>query len=411
MNANPLIHVSALIACLIGPAVAVAQDGEGEAGGPPQPQGPPPALVRVAPVQRQVVREHRQVVGQIAPVRRSLVASEETGHVVQAPPDVGTAVSDNQVLAKIDDELLRIELTSATTAVRRAEADLAEREAELTLARRNARRLKELMANNVAKQKEVDDAADEARAAAARREAARALLDSRRSDVHRIEYRLGKLTIKAPFAASVVSKHTEVGQWLNPGAPVAEVIAINQVDAVLNVPETMLPHLAPEAKFPLHIDALDATREGVVYRLVPEGDRQARTFPALIRLDNPEHTLKPGMTVRAMLPTGREAEALTVPRDAVQMTPTGARVMANRGGAAVPVPVRIRFGIDARFVIDGELREGETVVIEGNERLFPGQPLKLMSAGGPPQREAGTAAPPTDQPKSQKPEKPETPAS
>ena len=87
------------------------------------------------------------------------------------------------------------------------------------------------------------------------------------------------------------------------------------------------------------------------------------------------------MSVAAELPTGAIVKAITVPRDAVQTTPTGAVVYANRGGVAVSIPVSIRFGAGDRFVIDGQLQPNEQVVIEGNERLTPGTPLKIVKIG------------------------------
>ncbi|MEX0742241.1 MAG: hypothetical protein WD079_05535, partial [Phycisphaeraceae bacterium] len=100
--------------------------------------------------------------------------------------------------------------------------------------------------------------------------------------------------------------------------------------------------------------------------------------------------IKPGMSVRSQLPTGEAMQAMTVPRDAVQTTPSGTVVFVNRNGVAAAVPVRVQFGSGDRFVLDEtSLRDGEQVVVQGNERLAPGQPLRIVEDA--PEDPSGTA--------------------
>ena len=347
-------------------------------------QGPPPALVRVDVVRRQTVQQRRLLTGSIKAVRRSVVASEESGRVVQAPPDPGTPVKAGAVLVKLDDALLRIQRQATDHATGAAQATVQQRQAELQLAERQRQRREELVARGAINEKELDDARDDEAGALAALHQAQALVRQRQSELAEYDERLSNMTIAAPFDGVVVAKSTEIGQWLAPGDTVAEVVETQRVDAVLDVPELMVGQLAADEPVTLSIEAVGVKRQAPVYRIVPEGDARARTFPVLIRLDNPEAKLKVGMTVTAELPTGQRVEALTVPRDAVILRPMGTLVYVQRGGVAAPVPVIVHFGAGDRYVVDGALNPDEQVVVEGNERLFPGQPLNIVGQGAAP---------------------------
>lgn len=379
-------------------AAALAQDdppGEGSAdasAGPPQ--GPPPSLVRVAEARIQTVQQISRVTGKLQPVRRSLIASEESGRVILAPPDSGTVVEAGDKLACIDDEVLRIDRDGAAATVAEGKSICEEREALLSSATRERKRLEKLIADRTAKRKELEDMIDEEVAARAALAQARAALSIASTRLARTEVSLRKLTIRAPFDGFVTEKHTEVGQWLSPGDPVVEVVATGQIDAVFDVPEYVVSYVTTEQLINITIDALSQQRTAPVYRITPDANSQSRTFPVTVRLENADGTLKSGMTVTAELPNGKQTQALTVPRDAVQVTPNGARVYVNRGGVAAPANVRVRFGAGDRFVIDGPIGPGEQVVIEGNERLFPGAPLIVMpDAPAPEPSTPGTTAP------------------
>lgn len=336
-------------------------------------------MVRVGEARRETVTQVSRVTGQLRPARRSLVASEESGRVVLAPPDAGTAVKAGTILARIDDEIVRINRDGAIAQVAEAQAICEQREALLASATRERQRLATLLAERTAKRKELDDATDVETAARATVDQAKATLSGAQTDLARIEAALRKLTITAPFDGYVISKRTEVGQWLSPGDPVAEVLSSDQIDAMLDVPEYLVGHLRADQPVTVHIEGVSRIITAPVHRIVPDADPRARTFPVNVRLTNDDGVLMSGMTVTADLPNGKEAMALTVPRDAVQVTPAGMLVYVNRGGAAIPAYVRIRFGVGDRFVIDGPINPGEQVIVEGNERiLFPGQPLMLM---------------------------------
>ncbi len=389
---NPWLAVSLLLAGLIG--LAGAQEGdpgpgaEGEGGGPPG-GGPPPAVVRVDTVQIQTVQARRLITGQVEPVRHAQVAAEEPGRVTHAPPDAGVTVEAGRMLAHVDDTLLQADHQAAAAALAEARALVDQRQAELALAVKQRKRFAQLVPTDSASETEYDEAVRDEKVSQAQLQTAQAMVAQSQAKLDRLDERLANMTIAAPFDGVIIEKLTEVGEWLTPGKPVARMIATAQVDVVLDVPELMVENLRQDEPVELRIEATGLRPKGRVHRIVPTADRRARTFPVMVRLDNPDGRFKPGMTAEAELPTGQEIQAITVPRDAVQVTPQGPQVFAVRGGVALPVAVRIRFAVDSRFVVDAQLGPGEQVVVEGNERLFPGQPVIItgQSAQAPPPHE------------------------
>ncbi|MEX2672409.1 MAG: efflux RND transporter periplasmic adaptor subunit [Phycisphaeraceae bacterium] len=352
--------------------------------------GPPPALVRVGEAELQEVRQRRLIVGQVEPGRRSSIAAEEPGRVLTSPPDPGIAVKKGEVLTSVDTILLELDIDAAESTIRRAEASVEEADAVLKLSTRERERTEQLYEQNVARKKELEDAIDRQSGDMARRRAAEATLQRYRSELARLEQRLEKSRIIAPFDAYVVRKQTEVGQWVAAGEAVAEIVELNIVKVRLQVPESMIARIPHDELLPLQIEALNETMHAKLFSIVPDADQRSRNFTVMVHLPNPDGRIKPGMSVRSQLPTGEPMQAMTVPRDAVQTTPSGTVVFVNRNGVAAAVPVRVQFGSGDRFVLDEtSLQDGEQVVVQGNERLAPGQPLRIVE--DPAEDPSGTA--------------------
>jgi multidrug efflux pump subunit AcrA (membrane-fusion protein) len=124
-----------------------------------------------------------------------------------------------------------------------------------------------------------------------------------------------------------------------------------------------------------------------VTRIIPSGNPTSHMFRVRIALDNSQRMFSPGMSATAMIPTGSSGETLTVHRDAIVRQPAGEIVYFDAGGVAAMARVRSLFGVGDRVAISSEqLPPTAKVVIEGNERLFPGQPLNIVGEGPAPRR-------------------------
>lgn len=370
-----------------------------------QPSGPPPAMVRVDEARLERVERRREVTGELRAVRRARLAAQEEGLVVRMQIDVGDQVNAGDVLAELDTALLALDVQRLEAQIQSAEAVVEERRAQIAKAERDLQRLRQLASREGASQNEVDDALTTLTAWRARLAEAQADTAADSAELKRFRQRLSDKTIRAPFAGRVVSKSIEVGEWLSEGDPVVEVVALDEVDAFLDVPERFLAALSPGGtSVDLRIEALDRTITAVVTSIVALGDRQARTFPVRIRLPNGPSDpaagkLRAGMSVVGLIPTGEPVDGLTIHKDSVMRNDAGSFVYIDAGGKAAVAPVELLYALDERVVVRSPvLKPGMKVITEGNERVFPGQPLNVLGVPGAPRTEPA-AEPQTEQPK------------
>ncbi|MBL8746399.1 MAG: efflux RND transporter periplasmic adaptor subunit [Phycisphaerae bacterium] len=370
-------------ACSVASVLVVHSAVSGQSGG-----GPPPALVHVDAARWERVEARREVTGEVRAVKQAALASEEAGLVISLEVDVGAWVEAGQVLARLDDHLRSLDVDRRKAQRRSAEATVSEHEARVEKANRDLKRLKELQASAGASQNEVDDAVTQLKSEEARLANAVAEAESAKAEQQSAERHLAGMTIRAPFAGSVVRKRIEVGEWVREGDAVIELVAIDSVDAYLDVPERFIGPLAsPGASVQLRIPALDQTIEAPVTSVLALGDRLARSFPVRIRLENSAGSavkgrLRPGMSIVGMVLTGEPTEALTIHKDAVMRNDAGAFVYFDAGGVAAVAPIDPQYAFGERVVVrSAVLKPGVGVITQGNERVFPGQPLSVMNAG------------------------------
>ena len=384
--------IAAAMAVLLvatGPALGQGDQDSEQAGARPQdgqgpPPGPPPALVQVDVVRKETIQARREVVGRLVEVRRAMVAAEQPGRVVQVNAEEGDKVkADDTVLARIDDVWASLALRTAEAELAQERASVLAETARLNQAKRDLEFVTEVFESGSITQKELIDAEALVRERQASLAVAQATVLAASVQEDRCREDLSRLVVRAPFDGVVVRKMTEVGQWVTVGATVAEIISVGHVDALVDVPEEFVNHLNRGLEVEVWVESLAATVTGKVASITPMGSVSARTFPVKIRLNDRDGSFKPGMSVIAHVPTGKMLEQLTVPRDAVKRTASGTVVWVNLEGKAMPVGVKILFGVKDRFVVTPvgggpPLLPGARVVTEGAERLFPTQPLNVI---------------------------------
>lgn len=366
-----------LLLGMIAPTAAFAQN------------GPPPAsLVRFEPLRMMDVEQRRSVTGDLRASARSRVATQVAGQVIEMLVDVGDQVERGAVIARLDKELLEIDLVRAEAEIRAFSATVDERRASIRLAQFDVERLEVLSRSQGATVRELEDARSRLDEAKARLAVAQADLAAVESDAARIRKRIADTQVRAPFSGQVISKSTEVGEWVSEGGVVVELVSIETIDAYIDVPQQFVAALQrvgeseqDRATVSIRIDALGIVVESSDVVVIGSGDRLARSFPVRVRITNPDRDMKPGMSVTGSVPTGERMNALTISKDAVLRDAAGTIAFFDAGGFAGVQPVELLFAIGDRYAIRGRnWSEGMRVVIEGNERLRPGTLLKDMDA-------------------------------
>ena len=362
--------------------------GADSAGGGTAPQGPPPATVIVAPVVMEAVQEKRQVIGTLQAVNRAEVAAQEPGAVVEVNVDVGDVIEKGAVILSLDDRRLKASLEEAKSMLTAAAATVEERKAEAARAESDLKMKEGMFQARAVSQSEFLDSQRQSLVAAARVKAAEDEALATESSFKLMEVRLADLQVKAPFAGRIVERHIDPGEWIDPGNPVVTLISSGTVEAWLNVPERFVSAVK-DGENPIVIvaDGAGISSEAKSIRLVADIDPVTRLFPVVVEIDDKGGALAPGLSVHAELPVGEAGEFLSVPVDAVIDTFQGASVFKVAPSSGGGMPIAERVVVDVKFRRDGNtyivtdsLKPGEQIVVEGNERLFPGTQLMIETA-------------------------------
>ena len=392
----------------------------------------PPSNVSVAPV---IVRENIEVghsfVGTVHPIRRSIVGSSLDGRVTEFLVNAGDKVTARQPLAKLLSRQIEIQIAAAEAEMKLKQEELNElkngsrpeekRESAARAAAAHAayeymqhklQRTKALYERKALSEDELQDDVSKSLTATQMYEAAKAAnelvqvgprpekiaqAEARvliaQEEVNRLKDLLVKHTIYSPFDGYVVAEHTEVGQWIKSGELVAVVEDMAEVELEAQVLENYLDHVRVGSKARIEIPSLpNELLVGTVTTVVPRGDERSRNFPVKVRVKNRfdaagHPIVKSGMFARIWLPVEQRAKATLIPQDAIVFggsSPIVYVVQRDPANAenitAKLVPVQLGTAFDGYIETTSQIEPGVEVVVEGNERLFPGAPVKIVPA-------------------------------
>lgn len=334
-----------------------------------------------APVAAQVpVRTVSPEQTEIAPQRRlsgSLIALHDAGLSLQQPGVVvsiavepGSSVRRGEELLRLDDELARLDAARASSA-------LAEGRARADEARRVADERRVLAEQRNLPRTQADAATAEARIAAA----AVARLEA---DLHLQQALIARHRLLAPFDGVIRGRHVDLGEWVQPGTAVLELVSNSDLRFDVRAPQELWGRVQVGDAATLRIDPLPDRRfDAVVESRVAAQDASSRSFLLRLKLVEPDAALTAGMSGEAMFATGAGASMWTLPRDALLRYPDGSVGIwiaepANGGHVARARRIEVGEDVGTRVAVREGLDGGERVVLHGNERLRDGETLKLL---------------------------------
>ncbi len=247
--------------------------------------------------------------------------------------------------------------------------------------------------------------------AAAALKLADAEVAAQRAARDRARLNLGYATVNAPIAGRVgralVTEGALVGQ--GEATPMARIQQVDPIHADFTQPASELARLreafergeisaagdaAGRVKLVLD-DGTEYPLPGTLLFSDAEVDRSSGQVTMRARFANPERRLLPGMYVRVRLEQGVEQGALRVPQQAVQRsTDGGASVwVLDAENKPVPRPVKTGAAVGDEWVVREGLKAGDTVVVEGFQKMRPGAPVQPTPWSRSPAAKAQGAAP------------------
>ena len=331
-----------------------------------QPPGTPPVPVVVAPAVEKNVVPSLELVGTTMANRTSQVAAEVGGLVRSILFEERDLVERGAVLVELDKTNLKLGLKAVRAALAGARVRLEEARADLERSA-SLKKAKTISVQSYEK--------DLYRVKSLEKSVAQS-----RAEVARLADSLGRMTVRAPFTGYIVKQHTELGQWLNPGAPVATLIDLSLIKVRLPLPERYLLEIKVGDPARITFDALGPEAfTGRVTAVIPSADEKSRSLPLEISLPNPDGRIKAGLLARATL-RGAERKVLLVPKDALVLDRGRATVWVVNSETVKPVKVTPGEAYGRQIMIKGQIKPGQQVVVQGNERLRPGQKVRIVAA-------------------------------
>ena len=333
----------------------------------------PPAAVTVLKLQAAPVVLSDELPGRVAAFRTADIRPQVGGIVLRRQFEQGADVTAGQKLFQLNPAPFQADVDSAAAALQHAVATA-------NRASSQADRLKPLVEADAISRQAYDDAVAQREQAVATVAQARATLARRRLD-------LAFASIDAPIAGRIGSELVTEGALvgLADATPMARIQQIDKVYVDVRQPAAALAALRAAGsdgnggadKLPVTILGADGRPHPVTGRILFSGiSIDAGTGDATIRVlvDNPQRQLLPGMFVRARIARAVQENGVLLPQQAVLRGSDGQAQAWVLDGAhkASLKPIAVGDVVEHQYVVSGGLKAGDTVVIEGQERLQPG---------------------------------------
>ncbi len=323
--------------------------------------------VRTAPVAARDVVYKVQALGSLEPEELVQITAEVNGAVKEVLFNAGDDVTPGTVLLRIDPERYRLEAERAAATHRRAVADLKRSESDLM--RREALAKEELVAVEELIRPRQEQERLAADAAAARAAWDLALQNEQRASV------------RPPLAGEINTRTVDPGQFVQAGNVLATLVDLRRLRLRFRVSDAESVKAREGRTVSFRVASLGTTDFAAkIYHVGSVADPGTRQVEILARVENPG-VLKPGFFAEVTLETGTHAKAVVVPEGAVQASERGFVVYAVEGGKAreKAVTVGLRTGDGSVEILSGVV-PGETIVVEGSDRLADGMNVEAAAA-------------------------------
>ena len=342
---------------------------------------PPPPAVSVTPVVSRQVTETADYIGRITAIEKVDIVARVEGFLEERTFTEGQAVKKGDLLFGIEQAMYK-------AAVEQARATLAKAKATEVNAKLQFDRGKELVRNQNIPQSTLDQrAADEAAAQASVMEAQAAL--------DQAEINLGYTEIRSPIDGRIGLAIVTQGNLVQPSSgrlativsqdPIYVLFQVSQRnlldyfrrrpdDADKSAPETVRIKLPNGTVYP---------HPGVANFLDVQVDPTTDTVALRATVPNPEHLLIAGGVVGVSVERGAPKSALTVPQSAVLLDQAGRYVLVVDAAKKVEQR-RVTTGAEQGrdIVVTDGLKEGEQVIVEGIQKVRPGQVVTATVVSG-----------------------------
>lgn len=285
--------------------------------------------------------------------------------------DVGSRIDKGEVVARLDDRLVR-------AALDQARANLTSAESQANLAEETLKRQEPLYQDSIISALEYEGVVTQ-------RNQAVAALAQARAAVTQAEQQLENTYIRAPFSGTVEERFVNAGEQVMPGTPVLRIVNTRNLKVVAGVPESYAADIRRGT--PVTISFRAFAGEDMLTTVSFVGsviNPRNRTFSIEIDIDNPSGVLKPAMISDLRLTRRVMEDQIVVPQTSILRDENGMSVYLAVGSSDGKVAERraIELGpsYDGKTVISFGLEAGDEIIIAGQTSVTDGDALVVSSS-------------------------------
>ncbi len=199
------------------------------------------------------------------------------------------------------------------------------------------------------------------------------------ADYENAQLQFSRCAVTAPMNGIVRKLDAKVGLQLAVGDPLAEILEIDRVKAVIGIPESEVTAVRGLDQVTVRLQALgDREITAKIHYLSSSPETVARLFRLELAIDNQNGEILPGMFVRADIVKKTVANALVVPFFSVISRNDEQYVFIEQNGTVAKRPVKI--GIMEKWLVEISegLKAGDHLLVEGHREVEEGQKVKIV---------------------------------
>ena len=334
-------------------------------GGGDENAGPQGAVIDTVHVRAEDVPTLVQAVGTVEADNQTEVDAEVSGQVSRIIRDEGSRVGAGAPVIQLDPAPYQY-------AVQAAAADLSRSQAQLSADSKQLERFTQLLAAGAVDRQTYDNLE-------ARVESGRAAVQQAQAALNTARWNMGKATVRAPFAGTVGKRHVQLGQSVDPGDPVFDLVDDQPVSVRFDVPEIYAGDIevGDRVEFRVRSDTV-ATRIAAVDYVSPEIKPDSRTFEITALYTNPDGGVKPGAYADLMVTTGVHEDAPLVPEEALVTEGTQNYVYVVEDSTAHRREVEVGSIQEGMVEVLSGVRAGEVAIVAGQQGLQDGAVVRIV---------------------------------
>jgi RND family efflux transporter MFP subunit len=324
----------------------------------------PPARVVVSKITQEIVAQNQSFIGTLYYERVSHVSSEVPGLVKKINVRAGDQVEKGEPLVHLDTQILEKEILFHKNQIELVGLDIDHKQI-------NFNRMATLFKKSSTSEQAYDDAKFFYQEALLKRFSAQITLE-------KLLIQKRKSVINVPFDGIVLEKNVDSGDWVHQGKQLFDIGSVNDLFVRVPMAETLLKFVSLGQTVRVIINAYDREMPGTIENLSPTADAKTKNIFLKIRIPMLTKVAQ-NMSATVFIATGSKEKLSMIPRDALIRFQGKDFVYAVREKKAVRLAVHIvafhgnRIGADNAY-----FTQGLQIVVDGNERLRPGQPVVIV---------------------------------